>query len=151
MPDLIAPSDEELTAAEVAAITGTPKPARQAAELADSLDDAAELLQHDDKRLTGKHYRTKVQALLDARAAAFVTRDLDGEWVNLQRQGELALYAACRGQEAAQVGATACLRSQHARYQRCQHRQSRCRQCAGLLHSQSCSPGRADAPWMVVT
>ena len=34
MPDLIAPSDEELTAAEVAAITGTPKPARQAAELA---------------------------------------------------------------------------------------------------------------------
>ena len=39
-----------------------------------------------------------------------VTRDLDGEWVNLQRQGELALYAACRGQEAAQVGATACLR-----------------------------------------
>ena len=39
-----------------------------------------------------------------------VTRELDGEWVNLQRQGELALYAACRGQEAAQVGATACLR-----------------------------------------
>ena len=67
MPDLIAPSDEELTAAEVAAITGTPKPARQAAELADSLDDAAELLQHDDKRLTGKHYRTKVQALKPVR------------------------------------------------------------------------------------
>ena len=39
-----------------------------------------------------------------------VTRDLDGEFVNLQRQGELALYAACRGQEAAQVGAAACLR-----------------------------------------
>ena len=39
-----------------------------------------------------------------------VTRDLDGEWVNLQRQGELALYAACHGQEAAQVGAAACLR-----------------------------------------
>jgi 2-oxoisovalerate dehydrogenase E1 component alpha subunit len=39
-----------------------------------------------------------------------VTRDLDGEFVNLQRQGELALYASCRGQEAAQVGATACLR-----------------------------------------
>jgi len=39
-----------------------------------------------------------------------VTRDLDGEFVNLQRQGELALYASCRGQEAAQVGAVACLR-----------------------------------------
>ncbi|MDR3662583.1 MAG: pyruvate dehydrogenase (acetyl-transferring) E1 component subunit alpha [Mycobacterium sp.] len=39
-----------------------------------------------------------------------VTRDLDGEFVNLQRQGELALFASCRGQEAAQVGATACLR-----------------------------------------
>lgn len=39
-----------------------------------------------------------------------VTRDLDGEFVNLQRQGELALYASCQGQEAAQVGAAACLR-----------------------------------------
>lgn len=39
-----------------------------------------------------------------------VTRDLDAEFVNLQRQGELALYASCRGQEAAQVGAAACLR-----------------------------------------
>jgi 2-oxoisovalerate dehydrogenase E1 component alpha subunit len=36
-----------------------------------------------------------------------VTRDLDGEFINLQRQGELALYASCRGQEAAQVGAVA--------------------------------------------
>lgn len=39
-----------------------------------------------------------------------VARDLDVEFVNLQRQGELALYASCRGQEAAQVGAAACLR-----------------------------------------
>lgn len=39
-----------------------------------------------------------------------VTRDVDAEFVNLQRQGELALFASCRGQEAAQVGATACLR-----------------------------------------
>lgn len=39
-----------------------------------------------------------------------VTRALDTEFVNLQRQGELALYASCRGQEAAQVGAAACLR-----------------------------------------
>ena len=39
-----------------------------------------------------------------------VTRDLDTELVHLQRQGELALFASCRGQEAAQVGATAALR-----------------------------------------
>lgn len=39
-----------------------------------------------------------------------VTRDLDAELVNLQRQGELALFASCRGQEAAQVGAAASLR-----------------------------------------
>jgi pyruvate dehydrogenase E1 component alpha subunit len=39
------------------------------------------------------------------------TRELDTELVHLQRQGELALFASCRGQEAAQVGATACLRS----------------------------------------
>lgn len=36
-----------------------------------------------------------------------LTRELDTELVNLQRQGELALYASCRGQEAAQVGAAA--------------------------------------------
>ncbi|BBX08908.1 pyruvate dehydrogenase (acetyl-transferring) E1 component subunit alpha [Mycolicibacterium aichiense] len=39
-----------------------------------------------------------------------VARDLDVEFVNLQRQGELALYASCRGQEAAQIGAAAALR-----------------------------------------
>src|ERR1700739_1754324 len=39
-----------------------------------------------------------------------VTRELDPEFVNLKRQGELALFASCRGQEAAQVGAAACLR-----------------------------------------
>ncbi|MBS4727239.1 pyruvate dehydrogenase (acetyl-transferring) E1 component subunit alpha [Mycobacterium sp. SM1] len=39
-----------------------------------------------------------------------VTCELDAELINLQRQGELALYTPCRGQEAAQVGAAACLR-----------------------------------------
>lgn len=39
-----------------------------------------------------------------------LTRELDTEFVNLQRQGELGLYASCRGQEAAQVGAAAGLR-----------------------------------------
>jgi len=39
-----------------------------------------------------------------------VTRELDDELVNLQRQGQLALFAPCRGQEAAQVGCAAALR-----------------------------------------
>ena len=39
-----------------------------------------------------------------------VTRELDTEFINLQRQGELALFASCRGQEAAQIGSAACLR-----------------------------------------
>jgi len=39
-----------------------------------------------------------------------LTRELDTEFVHLQRQGQLALYPSCRGQEGAQVGATAALR-----------------------------------------
>jgi 2-oxoisovalerate dehydrogenase E1 component alpha subunit len=39
-----------------------------------------------------------------------VTRALDEEFVNLQRQGEIALYPSCRGQEAAQIGCVAALR-----------------------------------------
>jgi 2-oxoisovalerate dehydrogenase E1 component alpha subunit len=38
------------------------------------------------------------------------TRGLDEEFVNLQRQGQLALFPSCRGQEAAQVGCAAALR-----------------------------------------
>jgi len=40
-----------------------------------------------------------------------VTRRLDTEFINLQRQGQLALYPSCLGQEAAQVGAATSLRS----------------------------------------
>ncbi|MFH9660928.1 pyruvate dehydrogenase (acetyl-transferring) E1 component subunit alpha [Streptomyces sp. NPDC017248] len=39
-----------------------------------------------------------------------VTRAVDEEFVNLQRQGQLALYPSCRGQEAAQIGCAAALR-----------------------------------------
>ena len=39
-----------------------------------------------------------------------VTRQLDEEFVNLQRQGQLALFPSCAGQEAAQVGCAAALR-----------------------------------------
>jgi 2-oxoisovalerate dehydrogenase E1 component alpha subunit len=38
-----------------------------------------------------------------------VTRRLDAELVRLQRQGQLALYASCLGQEAAQVGIAAAM------------------------------------------
>lgn len=38
-----------------------------------------------------------------------VTRELDEEFVNLQRQGQLALFPSCRGQEAAQVGCASAL------------------------------------------
>jgi pyruvate dehydrogenase E1 component alpha subunit len=40
-----------------------------------------------------------------------VTRTLDQEFINLQRQGQLGLYPSCRGQEAAQVGAGFALRA----------------------------------------
>jgi len=40
-----------------------------------------------------------------------VTRALDDAFVRLQRQGEIGVYAPCRGQEAAQVGAAAALQS----------------------------------------
>ena len=33
-----------------------------------------------------------------------VTRKVDREAINLQRQGQLGVYASCMGQEAAQVG-----------------------------------------------
>lgn len=39
-----------------------------------------------------------------------IARGLDEEFINLQRQGQLALYPSCRGQEAAQVGSAAALR-----------------------------------------
>ncbi|MCB0996579.1 MAG: pyruvate dehydrogenase (acetyl-transferring) E1 component subunit alpha [Acidimicrobiales bacterium] len=38
-----------------------------------------------------------------------VARALDQEFIHLQRQGHLALYASCRGQEGAQVGSAAAL------------------------------------------
>jgi pyruvate dehydrogenase E1 component alpha subunit len=43
----------------------------------------------------------RLPALYEAMVA---TRGLDEEFVNLQRQGQLALFPSCRGQEAAQVG-----------------------------------------------
>src|SRR4051794_1421599 len=44
------------------------------------------------------------EQLLELYALLVATRELDEEFVNLQRQGQLALFPSCRGQEAAQVG-----------------------------------------------
>lgn len=49
------------------------------------------------------------QDLLALHRHLVVTRALDDAFVRLQRQGELGVYAPCRGQEAAQVGTTAAL------------------------------------------
>lgn len=51
------------------------------------------------------------ERLPDLHLTMALTRGLDEELVHLQRQGELALYASCRGQEAAQVGMAAAIRA----------------------------------------
>ncbi|TGD85161.1 pyruvate dehydrogenase (acetyl-transferring) E1 component subunit alpha [Mycolicibacterium sp. CH28] len=74
--------------------------------------DTVQLIASDGTATADDRYRHELppETLIWLYENLVVTRDLDGEFVNLQRQGELALYASCRGQEAAQVGATACLR-----------------------------------------
>ena len=49
------------------------------------------------------------EELLELYEVMVVTRLLDQEFINLQRQGQLALYPSAKGQEAAQVGAAAAL------------------------------------------
>lgn len=85
MADLLAP-DVELAPVQLLTPEGRPTPRA-------GLDPAALL-----DRLPGL-LRTMVAA-----------RGIDEEMVNLQRQGQLALYPPCRGQEAAQVGAASALR-----------------------------------------
>src|SRR5690606_27185087 len=57
---------------------------------------------HDLERLDGR--------MATLYETMFVTRQLDEEVVNLQRQGQLGLFPSSRGQEAAQVGCAAALR-----------------------------------------
>jgi 2-oxoisovalerate dehydrogenase E1 component alpha subunit len=68
-----------------------------------------------------------------------VTRDVDTEFVNLQRQGELALFASCCGQEAAQVGAAACLRKTDWLFP--QYRE------LGVFLVRGITPGQVGAAW----
>src|SRR4051812_44837005 len=76
------------------------------------MDQPVQLIGPDGTATAESRYRRDLppEALVWLYENLVVTRDLDLEFVNLQRQGELALYASCRGQEAAQIGAAACLR-----------------------------------------
>ena len=76
------------------------------------MDQPVQLIGPDGTTTAESRYRRDLppETLVWLYENLVVTRDLDVEFVNLQRQGELALYASCRGQEAAQVGAAACLR-----------------------------------------
>ena len=79
-----------------------------------------QLLTPDGTRVTTrgtKHYRDLAADLTPDRLRAMyhdmvLTRRFDEEATALQRQGELALYAPARGQEAAQVGSAHALRPQ---------------------------------------
>ncbi|MDH3755948.1 MAG: pyruvate dehydrogenase (acetyl-transferring) E1 component subunit alpha [Acidimicrobiia bacterium] len=65
-----------------------------------------QLLDPDGSRHEHPVYAIDISAteLIDLYRLLAVTRAMDQEFVNLQRQGELALYAPCMGQEAAQIG-----------------------------------------------
>ncbi|WP_445166148.1 pyruvate dehydrogenase (acetyl-transferring) E1 component subunit alpha [Mycolicibacterium sp. Dal123E01] len=75
------------------------------------MDQPVQLIRPDGTATAESRYRRDLppEALVWLYENLVVTRDVDVEFVNLQRQGELALYASCRGQEAAQIGAAACL------------------------------------------
>jgi pyruvate dehydrogenase E1 component alpha subunit len=73
--------------------------------------EPVQLLQHDGTRVEHHRYRSDPtrDELIALYEAMVVTRVLDQELINLQRQGQLALYGSCRGQEAAQVGLASAL------------------------------------------
>ncbi|KWX57401.1 pyruvate dehydrogenase (acetyl-transferring) E1 component subunit alpha [Mycobacterium sp. NAZ190054] len=78
----------------------------------EELGEPIQLVAPDGAPTTEARYRRDLppETLAWLYESMVVTRELDTEFVNLQRQGELALFASCRGQEAAQIGAAACLR-----------------------------------------
>ncbi len=67
-----------------------------------------QLLRPDGTRVDDERHPVELEPAqhLELYEAMVVTRAIDVEMVNLQRQGQLALYPSCRGQEAAQVGTT---------------------------------------------
>lgn len=63
------------------------------------LDAQGRLLQHDEWS-----FDLGDKDLLEMYRLMVITRRVDRESINLQRQGQLGVYASCSGQEAAQVG-----------------------------------------------
>ncbi|BBX15715.1 pyruvate dehydrogenase (acetyl-transferring) E1 component subunit alpha [Mycolicibacterium duvalii] len=105
------------------------------------LDEPIQLVAPDGVPTTDTSYRRDLppETLAWLYESMVVTRELDTEFVNLQRQGELALFASCRGQEAAQVGAAACLRKTDWLFP--QYRE------LGAFLVRSIPPGRLGALW----
>lgn len=71
------------------------------------LDPQGMLHEHDELR-----FDLGEKDLLELYRLMVVTRRVDKESVNLQRQGQLGVYAACMGQEAAQIGSAYALDEQ---------------------------------------
>jgi 2-oxoisovalerate dehydrogenase E1 component alpha subunit len=73
--------------------------------------EPVQLLQPDGSLLTHKRYKDdlSVADIAELYRTMALTRALDQEFINLQRQGQLALFPSCRGQEAAQIGSAAAL------------------------------------------
>ncbi|MDQ1084348.1 2-oxoisovalerate dehydrogenase E1 component alpha subunit [Microbacterium proteolyticum] len=83
-------------------------PEHGAPERADDVDDVARILQPDGTRVSDPALDRWISDLPPHELRALhrdmvLTRRLDTEGVALQRQGQLALWAPCRGQEAVQV------------------------------------------------
>lgn len=74
-------------------------------------DAAISLLSPTGERLANDRYDIDISdaALREVYRDLALLRRLDSEATALQRQGELALWASCQGQEAAQVGSAYCL------------------------------------------
>lgn len=78
----------------------------------DVLTDPIQLVAPDGtpNRIDGYDPESVIDRLPEFYADMVAARGLDEEFVNLQRQGEIALYPPCRGQEAAQIGCVSALR-----------------------------------------
>jgi 2-oxoisovalerate dehydrogenase E1 component alpha subunit len=81
----------------------------------DEQDDGIETVQLLDAEANAHRHPTyspqlSADQVRDAYRTMFLARRLDTEGTNLQRQGQLALWAPAKGQEAAQIGAIAALR-----------------------------------------
>ena len=86
------------------------------ADLATDIDDVARLLTPDGRRLADPEldrWVTDVDAaaLRDLYRDMVLVRRIDTEGVALQRQGQLALWPPCQGQEATQIGTARAMRA----------------------------------------